>query len=552
MNKKEIIKKNLLNFFRKRPIIYFTGFIFYLRLLNYNHSLIKLDINKIFILKSVKRKSISQLSLLRVKHNLENFRKILNLYKSSNKVDKYNKLLDWLEGMGHLFASDGNQTLAAMCLTEVSNFIDQNSSRGIDNLKNLAIIQFMIGDLSASRVTFKKLSYVNEIRRRKSRAQVNFKFLDQSWFVAIGHVAMIDILIKQVKLGWLDGTDILVIENDKLDNLAGKTILKKLSHENIEFTNNLSLYYDLNKGLEDPIWSDLSNDEKSSLFIDFWSYNISRYPEINFFSDGAARIQLEWESQAKPPLIKLDIDEERDLSDLLYQLNLPKNSWYVCLHVRESGFHGDWNKKYPSARDANADDYILAAEEIINKGGFVIRMGDPTMSPFKKMDGVIDYAHSNFKSEVNDTLLSAGCRFMLGTNSGFSILPATFGRPCALTNWIPLAIPNWYSKDLFIPKLLWDSTKNRYLKISEILSSSLGTLQNVHDFPETIQIHDNEPEEIHAITSEMIGILSNEYDKGKDYEILNLKFKNIMQSYGNIMNCDVSSFWIRKYNFLID
>ena len=99
---------------------------------------------------------------------------------------------------------------------------------------------------------------------------------------------------------------------------------------------------------------------------------------------------------------------------------------------------------------------------------------------------------------------------------------------------------------------MWDSSKNRYLKISEILSTTLGTIQNIQDFPETIQIHSNDPEEIRAITSEMISRLNNEYVKDNDYEFLNSKFKNIMHSFGNFMNCDVSIFWINKYHFLID
>jgi putative glycosyltransferase (TIGR04372 family) len=548
MKKREKIK----NFFVDRPSLYFTGFIFYLRLIKFQDGLKKFDINNCFVSKASKKNPISLETLRKVQSDLAHFRKILELYKSTNKNEKYNKLLNWLEGMGHLFASDAKQELAALCLNEVSHFINPYSSRGGENLKNLAILQFMMGDLPASRSTFKKLSDVKEIRRKKSRVNVSFRFLDQSWFIAIGHVAMIDILIKQVKLGWLNGVDTLVIESNKLEDLAGKTILENLSKDNIVYTNNVSFFYDLNKGLEDPVWADLLEDEKNDLFIDFWTYSIFKFPNANFFSDGATRVQQEWERQTRLPTIKLEADQERDLLNVLNQLGLPENSWYVCLHVRESGFHGAWNKKYPSARDATAEDYVLAAEEIIEKGGFVIRMGDPTMIPFRKMNGVIDYAHSNLKSEVNDTLLSAGCRFMLGTNSGFSILPATFGRPCVLTNWIPLAIPNWYSKDLLIPKLLWNKSRKKYLTVSEILNSRLGTIQNPLDFPDNIEIHDNDPEEIRAITSEMISRFNNEYIKDEDYEILNEKYKNIMYSFGNIMNCSVSKFWLKKYEFLIN
>lgn len=550
MKKRKKIEQLIASFFVDRPSLYFTGFIFYLRLVNFRDGLKKFDINDLFASKDVKKNPVSPETLIKVQRDLANVRKILDSYKSTNKVEKYNKLLDWLEGMGHLFASDGKQALAALCLKEVSYFFNPKTSRGIENLKNLGIIQFMMGDLPASRVTFNKLSLAKGVRRRESRVKARFGFLDQSWFVAIGHVAMIDILIKQVELGWLKGVDILVVDSKALENLAGSTILKKLSKVRVEFSDNLPVYYDLNKSSDDPVWADLLEDERNALYIDFWTYSLPKYPDANFFSDGATRVQQEWEDQKRPPLIKLE--EEEELLSVLKQLGVSEKNWYVCLHVRESGFHGNWNKKYPSARDATANNYVLAAEEIIKKGGVVIRMGDPTMVPFKKMDGVIDYAHSNLKSERNDTLLASNCRFMLGTNSGFSILPATYGKPCVLTNWIPIAIPNWYSKDLFIPKLLWDKSLKRYLKISEILSTPLGTIQNLNDFPLNIEIHENHPDEIRAITSEMISKINDQHCKDEQCIVLNKKYKNIMNLHGNIMNCDVSEYWLKKYEYLID
>ena len=93
---------------------------------------------------------------------------------------------------------------------------------------------------------------------------------------------------------------------------------------------------------------------------------------------------------------------------------------------------------------------------------------------------------------------------MLGTNSGFSILPATYGAPCVLTNWIPIALPNWYGMDLMIPKLMRSRQSGELLGFSTMLEDPLGSIQNPRNFPADIEILENSPDEICEVTTEML------------------------------------------------
>src|SRR5256885_8476241 len=61
-----------------------------------------------------------------------------------------------------------------------------------------------------------------------------------------------------------------------------------------------------------------------------------------------------------------------------------------------------------------------AVQEITRRGGWVVRLGDPTMEPFPPTPAVIDYAHSRLKSPATDVFLCGACRFFIGVASGRS------------------------------------------------------------------------------------------------------------------------------------
>ena len=64
---------------------------------------------------------------------------------------------------------------------------------------------------------------------------------------------------------------------------------------------------------------------------------------------------------------------------------------------------------------ADIGTYLPAIKTVVAHGGWVFRMGNPTMKPLPAMEHVIDYAYSDVRSDWMDVFLCSQCRFMIGT-----------------------------------------------------------------------------------------------------------------------------------------
>jgi putative glycosyltransferase (TIGR04372 family) len=143
--------------------------------------------------------------------------------------------------------------------------------------------------------------------------------------------------------------------------------------------------------------------------------------------------------------------------------------------------------------------------EAIRERGWVIRMGDPTMKKLPPTDCVIDYPHSDARSDWMDVFCLASCKFFLGTTSGPLCVSCVFGVPVAGANYAPMGHGSYSKRDLFIPKLLWSEEKQRCLTFEEVLSSPLRTLYSTSDYPaHKVGLVDNTPDEIKGLALEML------------------------------------------------
>jgi hypothetical protein len=106
-------------------------------------------------------------------------------------------------------------------------------------------------------------------------------------------------------------------------------------------------------------------------------------------------VQKQWEAEARPPLLTRSPSDYEGGWNCLQDLGVPKNAWFVCLHVREDGFR---REGITTHRSADINTYSLAIESIVARGGWVIRMGDPTMKPLPPMKQAIDYARTDAKA----------------------------------------------------------------------------------------------------------------------------------------------------------
>jgi putative glycosyltransferase (TIGR04372 family) len=190
----------------------------------------------------------------------------------------------------------------------------------------------------------------------------------------------------------------------------------------------------------------------------------------------------------------------------LRNLGIPPGSWWVTLHVREYATKTDASEYY---RNADIRGHFKAMEYIVRQGGWVIRVGDPSMTPLPKLDGVVDWVHTDAYADWMDLFLNANCRFQLGSDSGANLLPILFGRPLVAVNWeltLGQLLPD-SSSMLFIQKMLRDARDGRLLPFSEVYEKRLG-----HGFITggdkgykrlDLELVDNTPDEILEITKEM-------------------------------------------------
>ena len=98
------------------------------------------------------------------------------------------------------------------------------------------------------------------------------------------------------------------------------------------------------------------------------------------------------------------------------------------MHVREPTYRDETYKSTQDKfRSANPMDYLKSINAITKAGGWVFRMGDPSMKKLSPVPHVIDYAHHEIRSDCMDVFLGATCRFCISTSSGYYTIPMSFG-----------------------------------------------------------------------------------------------------------------------------
>jgi len=194
--------------------------------------------------------------------------------------------------------------------------------------------------------------------------------------------------------------------------------------------------------------------------------------------------------------------------EALKKLGLPVDAWYVTLHVREPGYRGETLQNTDEDwRNANPLDYVNACKAVTKAGGWVFRMGDPSMTIFPELPNVIDYAHfEEIRSDWMDVFLGATCRFLISTASGYQRVPGYFGVPSIYTNCTS-SVPYFsiFKNDLYLPRLLKYKNNNKYVSFEELMSPPLSMLDSTKQFLEMgLEWIENTPEELEAATIEML------------------------------------------------
>ena len=266
-------------------------------------------------------------------------------------------------------------------------------------------------------------------------------------------------------------------------------------------------------------------------------------------------VQRMWSDQGRPsPLSTPDWIRDRGW-DLLGRLGVPEDAWFVALHVRESGFYDEdvaWS--HNRYRNGRIVDYVDAIKAITDRGGWVLRLGDPTMTPLPKMDRVIDYALGEHRSDWMDLFGMTQCRFFVGTASGPMNVARAFCVPVAATNYFAAGTWPFSLGDVFIHKLHRSKTDGRLLSLREALEPPLFAAWNpmVYDACD-VEVLDNSPADIRDAVIEMMDMLDGTHTESPEIARLKKIYRTAADPYGlGFLLPVASSFLERNPHLLAD
>lgn len=236
----------------------------------------------------------------------------------------------------------------------------------------------------------------------------------------------------------------------------------------------------------------------------------------------------------RPQRLKFTSEEERRGEDEMRKIGVPIESLFVCLIVRDCAYldtvlPGNWS--YHSYRDSNIQNYVLVAEELAERGYFVIRMGAKVSQPINTTHPkIIDYATNGHRNDFMDIYLASRCSFCISTGTGWDIVPSwLFKKPVVFTNMLPIAHLQVYTdKFLITSKRHIFAPEERELTLSEIIESGAAYSITTESFQfKKIRLLENTPEEIRDVVIEMYERLNYTWKTLESDEILQKRFWEI-------------------------
>jgi putative glycosyltransferase (TIGR04372 family) len=234
-----------------------------------------------------------------------------------------------------------------------------------------------------------------------------------------------------------------------------------------------------------------------------------------------------------PPHLKFTPKEEVRGAAGLRALGIPHDARFVCLTVRDSAYldvhlRGDWS--YHNYRDSDIQNYILAAEELADRGYYVIRMGAKVREAIKTVNPrIIDYATNGMRSDFMDVYLGAKCEFCISTGMGLDTLPEIFRRPIVYVNLVPLGYLHTFRKEFIsITKKHVSQEDRKSLTMREIFNHGVGFCVHTSGYASKgIELIENTPEEIREVVIEMAERLNGTWQPHEDDEALQHRFGEV-------------------------
>jgi putative glycosyltransferase (TIGR04372 family) len=216
-----------------------------------------------------------------------------------------------------------------------------------------------------------------------------------------------------------------------------------------------------------------------------------------------------------PPHLAFTAEESMRGERALRDMGIPPHARIVCLMVRDDAYlsaHIQQNWDGHRFRNSNIQRYVRAAEELADRGYFVIRMGAQVSEAFAvSHPRVIDYATNGMRNDFMDIYLAARCEFCISTGTGWDSVAAwVFRKPAVFVNYSVMGLISSYTgKFIFLPKMYHDAQTGARLLLSEIFARGAGFVTNASALASLgVELVENTPEEICDACMEMVDRLN--------------------------------------------
>ena len=236
-----------------------------------------------------------------------------------------------------------------------------------------------------------------------------------------------------------------------------------------------------------------------------------------------------------PGHLQFTSDEEAIGKDTLGAMGIPSAIPFVCMIARDSAYLNahipevtDWNEH--NYRNSDIQNYVLAAEELADRGYFVIRMGAKVHEPIKSNHPrIIDYATNGMRNDFMDIYLGANCKFCISNGTGIESVSHIFRRPIVYVNMLPLGyLSTFMTNSCRITKHHFSLKNGRNLTMREIFSHGVGiALGTSYYESKGIRLVENTPEEIRDVVVEMAERLNGTWRSCPDDDALQRRFWEI-------------------------
>ena len=236
-----------------------------------------------------------------------------------------------------------------------------------------------------------------------------------------------------------------------------------------------------------------------------------------------------------PPSITFN-QQEIELGEAgIKDLGVLPHKPFVCLIVRDNAYLNMHLKpkdketySYHNYRDCDIKSYLLTAEELTQKGYYVVRMGVIVKEALVSNNPmIIDYANSGKRTEFMDVYLGAKCDFCISSGLGWDTIPThLFRKPCLYAPMLPIGyFPTYITQTLLITKVHYSRQLKRNLTMSEIADLGLDLALSSNDFiDQNVDLIEPSPKDIWEAAQEMIEMVEGKGNYSEDDENLQKKF----------------------------